>query len=428
MSSLERAERRIAEVIAGSGVPEDPTHSRNTLEWLLRLDPRADRALRLAALGHDIERAVEERKVRRADFAEYDAFKAAHARNSAAMLREILSECGVGDEGLTREIERLVCAHEVGGDPRSDLLKDADSLSYFDVNLPLYYERHGWEETRRRCVWGYRRLSKPARSIAADLAYPGDELKRLIAESLWEVHAREKAKRSTRNGTERALLERQSRARDRDGAVLPELRGDREREDPGANVLRGEPREEAPGTKFLLPRLRRTTHPGKMSALTKDERWLHPEESVPCATDPRPDLALTGTRMHRVPRSRLPARPPARGARATKGEATRPARRHRRNRFMKIRPLQDRIIVRRIDEEETTKGGIIIPDSAKEKPQEGKVIAAGKGKVMDDGKLQKLDVKKGDRVLFGKYSGTEITIEGEEHIIIREDDVLGIVE
>ena len=95
---------------------------------------------------------------------------------------------------------------------------------------------------------------------------------------------------------------------------------------------------------------------------------------------------------------------------------------------MKIRPLQDRIIVKRIDEEETTKGGIIIPDSAKEKPQEGKVVAAGKGKVTDDGRVQKLDVKKGDRVLFGKYTGTEITIEGEEHLIIREDDVLGIVE
>jgi len=95
---------------------------------------------------------------------------------------------------------------------------------------------------------------------------------------------------------------------------------------------------------------------------------------------------------------------------------------------MKIRPLQDRIIVKRIDEEETTKGGIIIPDSAKEKPQEGKVIAVGKGKILEDGKLQKLDTKKGDRVLFAKYSGAEITIEGEEHLIIREDDVLGIVE
>ena len=95
---------------------------------------------------------------------------------------------------------------------------------------------------------------------------------------------------------------------------------------------------------------------------------------------------------------------------------------------MKIRPLQDRIIVKRIDEEETTKGGIIIPDTAKEKPQEGKVIAVGKGKINDDGKIQPLDVKKGDRVLFSKYSGTEINIEGEEHLIIREDDVLGICE
>ena len=95
---------------------------------------------------------------------------------------------------------------------------------------------------------------------------------------------------------------------------------------------------------------------------------------------------------------------------------------------MKIRPLQDRIIVKRSDEEETTKGGIIIPDTAKEKPQEGKVIAVGKGKVLEDGKVQPLDVKKGNRVLFSKYSGTEVNIEGEEHLIIREDDGLGVIE
>ena len=95
---------------------------------------------------------------------------------------------------------------------------------------------------------------------------------------------------------------------------------------------------------------------------------------------------------------------------------------------MKIRPLQDRIIVKRIDEEETTKGGIIIPDTAKEKPQEGKVIAVGKGKVLDDGKIQPLDVKKGNRVLFSKYSGTEVNIDGEEHLIVREDDILGVIE
>ncbi len=95
---------------------------------------------------------------------------------------------------------------------------------------------------------------------------------------------------------------------------------------------------------------------------------------------------------------------------------------------MKIRPLQDRLIVKRLDEEEKTKGEIIIPDTAKEKPQEGKVIAVGKGKVLEDGKIQPLDVKKGNKVLFSKYSGTEINIEGEEHLIIREDDVLGVIE
>ena len=94
---------------------------------------------------------------------------------------------------------------------------------------------------------------------------------------------------------------------------------------------------------------------------------------------------------------------------------------------MKIHPLQDRIIVQRIDEEETSAGGIIIPDTAKEKPQEAKVVAVGKGKIRDDGKLQKLDVKKGDRVLFGKFAGTEVTLDGTEHVIIREDDVLGIM-
>ena len=95
---------------------------------------------------------------------------------------------------------------------------------------------------------------------------------------------------------------------------------------------------------------------------------------------------------------------------------------------MKIRPLQDRVIVKRLEEEEKTKGGIIIPDTAKEKPQEGKVIAVGKGKMTEDGKLIPLDVKAGDRILFGKYSGTEVKIEGEEHLIMREEDILGIIE
>jgi chaperonin GroES len=95
---------------------------------------------------------------------------------------------------------------------------------------------------------------------------------------------------------------------------------------------------------------------------------------------------------------------------------------------MKIRPLQDRVIVKRVEEEEKTKGGIIIPDTAKEKPIEGEVIAVGKGKIIEGGKLMKPDVKAGDRVLFSKYAGTEIKMDGVEYLIMREDDILGIIE
>jgi chaperonin GroES len=95
---------------------------------------------------------------------------------------------------------------------------------------------------------------------------------------------------------------------------------------------------------------------------------------------------------------------------------------------MKIRPLQDRILVKRVQEEERTKGGIIIPDTAKEKPVEGEVIAVGSGKVSDKGEVRPLEVKKGDRILFGKYSGTEIKIDGVEHLILREEEVLGVID
>ena len=95
---------------------------------------------------------------------------------------------------------------------------------------------------------------------------------------------------------------------------------------------------------------------------------------------------------------------------------------------MKIRPLQDRVLVKRIAEEEKTKGGIIIPDTEKEKPQEGKVVAVSKGKVNDEGKVIPLQVKVGDKILFGKYSGSEIKIDGEEHLIMREEDILGVIE
>jgi chaperonin GroES len=95
---------------------------------------------------------------------------------------------------------------------------------------------------------------------------------------------------------------------------------------------------------------------------------------------------------------------------------------------MAIRPLHDRVLIKRVEEEQKTKGGIIIPDTAKEKPAEGKVVAVGTGRVLEDGKIRALDVKKGDRVLFGKYSGTEVKVDGEELIIMREEDILCVME
>ncbi len=95
---------------------------------------------------------------------------------------------------------------------------------------------------------------------------------------------------------------------------------------------------------------------------------------------------------------------------------------------MGLRPLHDRILVQRLDEEEEVQGGIIIPDTAKEKPQQARVLAAGPGRVSDDGKVQAMDVKEGDKVIFGKYAGTEVKLDGEEYLIIREDDVLGVLE
>jgi chaperonin GroES len=95
---------------------------------------------------------------------------------------------------------------------------------------------------------------------------------------------------------------------------------------------------------------------------------------------------------------------------------------------LKIRPLQDRILLKRVKEEEKSKGGIIIPDTAKEKPIEGEVIAVGSGKILEDGTVRKVDLKVGDRVLFGKYAGTEVKIDGEERLIVREEDILGVIE
>ncbi len=185
INSIERVKKSIEAAVAESSVPEDPVHSKNTLAWLLKLKPDADEALQIAALGHDIERAMERRKVQRADFDDYDEFKAAHGQNSAKILKEVMLDCGV-DETVMEQVYDLVCRHEVGGDERSDLLKDADSISYFEVNLPHYYNRHGWDETKRRCLWGYKRLSEKGKTLVAKLTFENDELRALMRTTLEE--------------------------------------------------------------------------------------------------------------------------------------------------------------------------------------------------------------------------------------------------
>jgi hypothetical protein len=145
--------------------------------------------MQIAALAHDIDRAVEARKVRRFDFDDYDVFKAAHAQNGAKILREILDDCQVAKD-ITDEACRLVTLHEIGGDSRSDLLKDVDSISYFDVNMPLYFQREGRDETKRRCVWGYRRLSSQGKEIVKGITYEKQALTRLLNEAIGQAEGK----------------------------------------------------------------------------------------------------------------------------------------------------------------------------------------------------------------------------------------------
>ena len=183
IDSIACAKQKIRAVISKSSVPEDPIHAENVLEWLLKLKPDADETLQIAALAHDIDRADERRKIQRSDFNDYDQFKAAHANNSAKILKEILHECRV-EQSIVDEACRLVNRHEIGGDPHSDLLKDADSISYFEVNMPLYFQREGYEETLKRCIWGYQRLSPKMKKICQNITYSHDSLDKILKETV----------------------------------------------------------------------------------------------------------------------------------------------------------------------------------------------------------------------------------------------------
>ncbi len=153
-----------------SPVPEDYRHAENVLEWVMRLSPDAGLALRLAAVGHDIERALPEEKVVRSAYPSYDAFKKAHAENSARILRRLLRKYPFDDEIIER-VCFLVRHHEFGveGDREVEVLKDADSLSFFECNLPYYLEREGEEKALERMRWGYRRLSEKGKLLLSQL-------------------------------------------------------------------------------------------------------------------------------------------------------------------------------------------------------------------------------------------------------------------
>ncbi|RZB29471.1 MAG: hypothetical protein AEth_01106 [Candidatus Argoarchaeum ethanivorans] len=146
---------------------------------MLKLKPNADEALKIAALGHDIERTIEEQKVIRKDYISYDDFKKAHALNSAEILKEIMKACNVKKE-LIDDVFFLVSSHETGGNRRADVLRDADTISFFHVNLPYYSVRNDAEETKGRCLWGYKKLPDTLKRVVANFRYEDKEIESLL--------------------------------------------------------------------------------------------------------------------------------------------------------------------------------------------------------------------------------------------------------
>ncbi|OQX92241.1 MAG: hypothetical protein B6D58_04015 [candidate division Zixibacteria bacterium 4484_95] len=172
---------KILLILKKSPIPEDYEHALNVLKWVENLKPDSDIALQVAALGHDIERALPVEKVKRVDFASYDDFKRAHSENSARIMQKLLSEYPI-PRNIIEKVVYLITYHEIGKDGDLDLniLKDADSLSFFEVNLPHYFNREGLRETYSRMLWGYRRLSEGAKVYLKNFHYNKDILNRFL--------------------------------------------------------------------------------------------------------------------------------------------------------------------------------------------------------------------------------------------------------
>ena len=186
MNKIAAVKDRIIRIINKSSVPEDPIHAKNTLEWLLKLKPDANETLQIATLGHDIERAIEERKVKRKDYQSYDEFKDAHALNSAKIMKEIMKEHNM-NKAMIEKVFFLVRHHENGGTKLADVLKNADSISFFQVGLPFYSTRHNLEQTKERCLWGLKRLPQSLRRVVAKFNYRNPKLNSFIKNKIKEL-------------------------------------------------------------------------------------------------------------------------------------------------------------------------------------------------------------------------------------------------
>lgn len=193
MDSIKCAKQNIRAIISKSSVPEDSFHSENVLKWIIKLKSDADEALQIAALAHDIDRANEHKKIKRNNFSDYNKFKSEHAKNSANILKGILIKCNV-KQSIIDESCRLVEQHEVGGDLYSDLLKDADSISFFEINMPFYFQREGYEETLKRCIWGYNRLSPKMKKICQYITYSKQLLDNILKVAINKASERDKIK------------------------------------------------------------------------------------------------------------------------------------------------------------------------------------------------------------------------------------------
>ena len=180
---LNKVRRMVADLTVISVFPEESIHAENTLEWLLKLHPEAGLSMQIAALGHDIERSFDEKRIVASDYETYDEYKQAHALNSAQILSQLLEQMGV-DQELVDDIAHLVANHERGGDDRSELLKNADILSFFHISLPFFYDRKGPDITRKRCVWAFKLLDDDLRPEVAEFDYMDPELKDLVDDCL----------------------------------------------------------------------------------------------------------------------------------------------------------------------------------------------------------------------------------------------------